>query len=182
MATKLDPRGLSTYDDSGLKARIAKITDGASDRFFDAAEKGLKPVKADAEAVWPRGIKPGPRSADSFEMERRYPEGKLQSALVNRARQDGRYYVNFIKFSVRTRRSLEREASQFAMRATTPQAADSLRTAKLKSLERNHGRGAPNERLAGKRAWTTLIRTPGKRAARKAIPELEKDLVKLAEG
>jgi len=163
-----------TIDDSRLIAHIDNVTEGAATSFIRIASRHLGEVKADAEAVWPRRTG---YSAGAFGIRSRVGADEIRVSLVNAAR-----YVYYIKFSLRTEESLEQEARTVGARGKTPEAQARLYSFWRARLTGRHGKGAPTDRLTGKRAWIELVRKPAKQASRQRalVSELQRDLNKLA--
>ena len=168
-----------TVDQDALIRLLDRVSSGAASSFFDRSESVLEEIEADAVTAWP--VRTG-RSRAAFRRERRISETRLQNALLNDARNRWGSYAYKIRYSVRTKASLDAEAARVASRGETPAAREAIRAYWRRRLTRRHGEGAPNERLAGRRPWLEFVRKPGKRAGRRLTETLRDDLSALARG
>ncbi|MCP4733033.1 MAG: hypothetical protein GY873_02465 [Bosea sp.] len=161
-------------DDSGLVRHIDRVTEGSATSFIRIASRHLGEVQSDAEPLWPRRTG---RSAEGFGVRSRVSGDQIRVALSNVHR-----HTWFVKFSVRTEASLDAEARAVASRGKSPEAQAKLLAFWRARLLGRHGKGAPLDRLTGRRAWIELVRKPAKKATRKRalVSELQTDLNKLA--
>ena len=168
-----------TVDQDALIRLLDRVSSGAASSFFSRSDVILEEIEADAVTAWP--VRTG-RSRAAFKRERRISETRLQNALLNDARNRWGSYAYKIRFSVRTRASLDAEAVRVASRGETPAAREAIRAYWRRRLTRRHGQGAPTEALAGRRPWLEFVRKPGKKRGRRLTESLRDDLSTLARG
>jgi hypothetical protein len=159
-------------DDSSLIGHIDRVSEGAATTFLRRSREVLEGIEADASTRWP--VRSG-ASAAGFRVQHQVTGDSIEQSLVNR--ED---YAGHIRWSVRTEASLDREATRVAARGDTPAARDAIHDYWRGRLTRSHGKGAPTERLAGRKPWATLINAPGKKAAKALVSDLRDELQKLA--
>ena len=171
-----------TVDQDRLVDLLDRTSEGAASRFITASGGVLDRIREDAQAEWP--VRTG-RSLEAFRVETRINEDAIRVVLLNDAR-SGRWgaYAYKIKWSIRTKSSLDAEADRAAARGTTSGARSSIRKYWRRRLTRAHGEGAPSARRAGQRPWIVLVRRPSKakKTTGPLIDRLRADLALLARG
>jgi hypothetical protein len=158
---------------------LDRTSDGAATSFFQWTDTALDQIQADAVAGWP--VRTG-RSKAAFRRERRVTEIRLQNVLLNDARNRWGAYAYKIRWSVRTKASLDAEAARVAARGESPEAREAIRRYWRRRLTRRHGEGAPSEQLAGKQPWRELVRKPARKTTPTLVGWLRRDLYALASG
>lgn len=167
-------------EQGNLRRALDRVSDGAASSFISNVDRVLDPIRDAAVQRWP--VATG-RSKRAFQRVHNITENHIEVAERNTAR-SGRFgfYAFRIRFSVRTRQSLEAEVERMAARGKTPASQDKLRQHWRKKLKKRHGDGAPTEALAGQQPWRRFMRNPANRAVRKLVPKLRQDLDRLARG
>lgn len=168
-----------TVDQDDLIRLLDRVSEGAATQFFGHSDMFLDVIERDAHRAWP--VRTG-RSKAAFRRERRITEVRLDNVLLNDARNRWGAYAYKIRWSVRTKASLDAEAARVAARGESPEAREAIRRYWRRRLTRRHGQGAPSGQLAGKRPWIELVRKPGKKAGRRLAEVLRRDLYALAQG
>jgi len=170
--------------DERLLRHIDTVTGGAFSSFVAGARRVLGPIMADAARRAPVDLDGGGTFARGFRMVEALREDSISVSVVNTA-----VAAPFVKFSVRLESSIKAEAARKAgeRRPNSPTAADKVEAALLnpkfpRSLTWWHGRGAPEEKITGRKALVALVRTPGRRASRAFIDEQRAALARLAQG
>lgn len=159
---------------------LDRVGAGAASSFVRGARTTLEGVRDEAKPRWP--VRTG-LSRDSFEVTTRISRDELSVSLLNTASNRWGPYPYKIRWSVRTKESLDTEiARRNAMiaRGKTPAAQAAIRRSMRTSLRDLHGEGAPSAALAGKQPWRVLVRTPGEQQAVKLALELQTELNTLA--
>lgn len=168
-----------TVDQDRLIRLLDRTSSGAASQFVEQTDQVLDEIEAAALASWP--VRTG-LSKRSFRRELRLSEIRIQNVLLNDARNRWGSYAYKIRWSVRTKESLDAEAARVAARGDSPAAREAIRKFWRRRLTKRHGQGAPTARLAGRRPWLELVRKPGKKAGKTLADTLRRDLVALAQG
>lgn len=167
-------------DQEALIRHLSRVTDGAADRFVARVTAGLEEVRGRALPLWP--VRSGV-SQRALKVEKRLTPKTLEVMILDDA-QVGRwgFYAYKITYSIHTAADLDSFATEAAARAKTPGGAAKIKAFYLRKLEVAHGRGAPTEALAGKRVWNSIVRPDALKLQKTLIPELQRDLERLAGG
>jgi len=169
-----------TVDQDDLIRKLDTVTDGAASSFIRRSRMELEPIQKAAEPQWP--VRTG-ESKRSFLVRHQLRQDRIDVDLANKAHQARfGFYALRIRYSVRTRASLDREISKHALRGTTPDTRAKLRQFWRRNLGERHGEGAPNAQLAGKKPWIEHVRKPGKKAGKRMTTDLRADMLRLARG
>ena len=160
-------------DQADLLRALDKVSGGAAGRFVRRATEIQEAIREDARSRWP--VRTG-KSRDAL---------AIRSAITTAgARVEiggfGLSYMRYVHWSVRTQASLDAEADQVAQRGNDAAAQAKIRRYWRGRLTRKHGQGGPNAREAGKYAWVTYVRTPGRAQVPLLIAECREDLAELA--
>lgn len=107
-----------TVDDAAVVRVLDRVSDGAATTFIDTTSRLLKGIEANAVSKWP--VRTG-ASKRGFQVRADVGDNRVQTRLLNTATgPTGRGYAWFVRYSVRTRRGLQREIDQ--VRAIAQQA------------------------------------------------------------
>ncbi len=161
-------------DQDDLIRQLDRVTSGAATSFVTQTEAEFGELRAAALPTWP--VRTG-KSRDGIMIGHQLRPDLLRVTIA-----DAEAYTYYVKFSVRTRESIEREVEDAAARGGDGEAQAKIRRYYQRRLWRRHGKGAPTERLAGKHVWTTLIRNPARERRPMLIVRLQGDLKALAGG
>jgi hypothetical protein len=159
---------------------LDRLGAGAASSFVRGARTTLEGIRDEAKPRWP--VRTG-LSRDSFEVTTRINSGELAVSLLNTASNRWGPYPYKIRWSVRTKESLDaQKAKREAMiaRGTSPAAQSAIRRSMRLNLWDLHGEGAPSAALAGKQPWRVLVKIPGEKQAIKLAIELQVELNTLA--
>lgn len=171
-----------TVDQDNVRRLLDRTTDGAASNFIREADAALGEVERGAMARWP--VASG-KSLRSFERRTDIGEKQIAVSLLNTATNNGFPYPRFLKFSVYTEATVERnlaERDDFVSRGTSQEAREALGDLWDKTRRLTSSKGASDERSAGKRAWNRLVRTPGRNRGKTLVDAVRHDLARLAKG
>ena len=177
-----------------------RIHDGAATTFLRAAHRQMDPTLVDAAASW---MERTGLSKRSFVARDDISEDRIKVTALNTAKNAGYPYPYVVKFSNRTKASIDAEVARFVnanpldadetLQQTKMAIAISKRTKaraspsaigamKRAALFHDHGHGAPSAALAGRPAWSWLVRRVVKQREKALIEEARDALDKLAQG
>lgn len=169
-----------TIDQSAVMDAADRVSDGAATRFSLLATAALERLADEARAQWP--VRTG-RSRDAFRVAQRITGDAVAVSLVNEATAPRwGFYAYKIKWSVRTRESIDAEVRGYGARAETQAGARAAEGWARRRIERRHGRGAPSAALASRRPWQVLVLTPARAREADLVAEARDDLARLAGG
>lgn len=160
-------------DQADLLRALDRVSGGAAGRFVRRATEIQEGIRADARSRWP--VRTG-KSRDALAIRSAITEAGAKVEIGG----FGLSYMRYVHWSVRTAASLDNEAATVAQRGGDAAAQEAIRKYWRRRLTRKHGQGAPSAKEAGKYAWVTYVRTPGRAAADKLIAECRDDLAELA--
>ena len=191
-------RAAVTIEQRQLLTQIDRITEGAGTSFLDAARASLTTTTEEAA---PRWMEKTGATKRAFVIRDDISPDRVSVTALNTATNRGVAYPYKARFSVRLKSELDAEAQRIGRGVTQTDAERvSLKwmailfAAKHKRratgaelairwrsmLTRNYGTGAPSEALAGKNAWSVLVRKPAKTRERRLVDVIRADLAKLA--
>ena len=101
-----------TIDDDAVVRNLDKLANGAPSLVIAETKKELAPIMAAASSRWPVRYKNSRDSRGSFRLFDVVEGGKLKVGIENTAKEDGRGYAWFVRYSRRDRASLVREIEQ----------------------------------------------------------------------
>lgn len=101
-------------DDAAVIATLDRVSDGAASQFLARTDQVLDPLAPAARARWP--VRTGV-SRDGFVRSRGITENRVENRLENRASSSYGFYAYKIKWSTRTKQSLDDEAVREADKA-----------------------------------------------------------------
>jgi len=159
-----------------------RISNGAATRFVDNATDILTPIKDKAKTGWPVALRKSNNSARSFFMATRITDTRLAVSIRNNASDRGREYAFKVRYSVRTKASIDAEIARFASGGKTPATQEKIRAFWTKKLHDKHGEGAPSAALAGRNLWSLRVFQPAKKGRKELIKRSRQDLIELAKG
>ena len=160
--------------DGALLASLDRVSEGAASSFIRRATSLLEGVKTGAMARWP--VRSG-KSRAGFSIASRLTEKEIRVSLYN-----SQPYAYKIRWSVRTSESIEAEIDKAAARGVSSETQAKIRKRFSRKLYAIHGKGAPDATVAGKSPWVLYVRRPSISALSAAMPDLQADLNKLAQG
>ena len=167
-----------TVDQQNVIDTIDRVSEGAGSRFRSAATAALEEIADTARARWP--VRTG-RSRQAFQVYSTVQGDAVAVTLANTATAPKwGYYAYKIKWSVRTRDSIDAEVRSYGAKATTAEGRAAGEAYGRRRLERKHGKGAPTAELAGKQPWRVLVRTPFETGEQALITTAQADLDRLA--
>lgn len=161
-----------TVDDTALVKMLDRVTNGAASHFIEAVETDMGEVRVAALPTWP--VRTGESRAGLSVGHEVRPDKVLVSIT------DREDYTYKVRWSVRTKDSLDAEIEEAAARGGDTEAQAKIRKYYQRRLWKRHGKGAPSDKLAGRHVWTTLVRTPLKRRRPALMKLLQTDLERLA--
>jgi hypothetical protein len=165
-------------DDAAVVGLLDRVSDGAASQFINTTSAVLEDVKTGAVARWP--VRTG-ASRDGFTVRTRLGDNQIQVQLYNAATQRGRGYAWYVRYSVRTRESLQRQLEGIVARGKTQESRAALRAHWApRILGRSGQRGAPSAELAGKNVWARFVRRPARAAAEEVTESLQQQIQRLA--
>lgn len=169
-----------TIDQRSVVDAVDRVSDGAGSRFRVIATAALERLADEARAQWP--VRTG-RSRDAFRVVDRLTAESIAVSLVNEATAPRwGFYAYKIRWSVRTRQSIDAEIRTYSERATSAEGASAAEAWARRKIERRHGKGAPSAAVAGKRPWQVLVLTPARAREADLVAEARADLARLAGG
>jgi|DEB0MinimDraft_10_1074344.scaffolds.fasta_scaffold01141_5 hypothetical protein len=171
-----------TVQQDRVRRLLDQTTEGAASGFIREADAALADVQKGAVARWP--VHTG-RSIKAFERKTSIHADQIAVSLSNTATDKGFPYPRFLKFSVFTEATVNRdlaERERLVARADTPEAKKAVGDWYDKTRRLTTSKGSPDEASAGKRAWTRLVRTPGRKRGQTLIEAVRADLLRLAGG
>lgn len=101
-----------TIDDDAVVRNLDKLANGAPSLVIAETKKELAPIMAAASSRWPVRYKNSRDSRGSFRLFDVVEGGKLKVGIENTAKENGRGYAWFVRYSRRDRASLVRELEQ----------------------------------------------------------------------
>lgn len=170
MTTASDQGIKIVHGDTAFLSLIDRTTKGAASDFIEACRPTLEAIRGGARAKWP--VRTG-KSRDAFRLTSSVSTTEVRANIENTST-----YGYFVKFSRWTSADIRARAREEAAKGTAP---DRLETVILRKMYARHGKGAPSEAVAGKHAWTLLVRTPAKEALTELLPRLRASMGRLAE-
>ncbi len=200
-------RAAVTVEQRQLLTQIDRITEGAGTSFLDAARASLTTTTEEAAPQWMERTGATKRS---FVIRDDISPDRVSVTALNTATNEGFAYPYRVRFSYRTAQSLEAEVSRhrndqalheseitagkhgirdlgkfygwFRKTRGRPYDAEDRARRWRAQLRESHGEGSPSTQVAGKQAWSLLVRRPAKRRERALIDTVRADLAKLAGG
>jgi hypothetical protein len=188
-----------TVDQNKVLEVADRLNKGAATGFLKIARRHLGEINAEAAKVW---VRRSGRSAKSFALRDDISDTSVGVTTLNTAVGESGGYGYYVKFADRTKQSLDAEAERigrggalefekgkekalaiaFARRNGKRATGQDIATRWRARLTKFHGEGAPNEALAGKRAWNHLVRAQAKKRETMLIEESRAILDTLAGG
>jgi len=99
-----------SVDDAEVVRHLDRVSDGAASQFVDVTGRLLRGIQSNAVSKWP--VRTG-ASKRGFSVVADVGEGQIRTRLLNTATgSNGKGYAWFVRYSVRTRRGLQRELDQ----------------------------------------------------------------------
>ena len=167
-----------TVDQQAVIVAIDRVSEGAGSRFRIAATAALEDIADAARSRWP--VRTG-RSRDAFVVASTVTGDAVAVTLANTATAPRwGFYAYRIKWSVRTKESIDAQVRGYGANATTAEGREAAEAFARKRIERQHGKGAPSAEVAGKQPWRILVLGPSKGAEQALITTAQADLDRLA--
>lgn len=157
------------YDDAKFLALVDRVTKGAASDFIATCRPTLDAIRGAAAARWP--VRTG-RSRAAFSLTSSISATEVRASIANTAG-----YAYYVRYSRWTAADMRTRAKEEAAKGTAP---DRLEVVILRKMYQAHGRGAPNDAVASKSAWTVDVQRPAKAALAELLPRLRASMGRLA--